>query len=95
MVTKFRELGLDNCLRYPAIGSQPGTFQVRFERQIENYGGAGTTRFSGQIHEAAPILRTQVGGIDQAQLLPQQPLLSNQVEQIEGILGGGLVVLVV
>ena len=64
-------------------------------RQIEDDRLGEEVVLLGQCDERLASLRLDVGGVDDGQPSPGEPLPDDLVQKVEGVAGGGLIVLVV
>ena len=89
------DLRADDVRPEVTVGACGVPFVVDALRQIENDRGRQHVVLAGQGDQALAILGTHVGGVDDGQPTRRQALGRNEVQDVERVLGDGLVVLVV
>ena len=70
-------------------------FLAQLLRQIKDNRHGQDVIVAGKLHQRFPCLRLDIGGIDDDKPPAYQPLGRNKVQDLKGVFGGSLAVLVV
>jgi len=68
---------------------------TEFLRKIENDRARHHVVFVGNLHERLARFGLNIGGVDDSEMPGCEPFAQNEVQHLEGLFGGGLIILVV
>src|SRR5690606_20052178 len=75
-----------------AVGPVAGAFPDQVGRGVQDDRDARQVVVPGDAPQLLAGVRVQVGGVDHGEQAAPQPPVDDGVEQVEGVVGGGLVV---